>query len=33
MKKPAQHVIAEAPRRQTKVEIATGIDLVELSSI
>jgi transposase len=27
MKKPAQHPIAEVPRRQTKVEMTIGIDL------
>ena len=27
MKKPAQHPIAEVPRRQAKVEITIGIDL------
>src|SRR5271154_4598788 len=27
MKKPAQHLIAEVPRRQAKVEITIGIDL------
>jgi hypothetical protein len=26
MKKPAQHLIAEVPRRQAKVEITIGID-------
>jgi predicted dehydrogenase len=28
MKKPAQHPIAEVPRRQAKVEMTIGIDLV-----
>ncbi len=32
MKKPAQHLIAEAPRRQTKVEITIGIDLGDVWS-
>jgi hypothetical protein len=27
MKKPPQHLIAEIPRRQAKVEITIGIDL------
>lgn len=27
MKKPSQHLIAEVPRRQAKVEITIGIDL------
>jgi transposase len=26
MKKPAQHLIAEVPRRQAKVEMTIGID-------
>jgi hypothetical protein len=27
MKKPSQHLIAEVPRRQAKVEMTVGIDL------
>src|SRR6202035_3219613 len=32
MKKPAQHLIAEVPRRQAKVEITIGIDLGDVWS-
>jgi hypothetical protein len=32
MKKPAQHPIAEVPRRQAKVEITIGIDLGDVWS-
>jgi hypothetical protein len=32
MKKPAQHPIAEVPRRQTKVEMTIGIDLGDVWS-
>jgi transposase len=32
MKKPAQHIIAEVPRRQAKVEITIGIDLGDVWS-
>ena len=32
MKKPAQHPIAEVPRRQAKVEITIGIDLSDVWS-
>ena len=32
MKKPAQHPIAEVPRRQSKVEMTIGIDLGDVWS-
>jgi transposase len=32
MKKPAPHLIAEAPRRQHKVEMTIGVDLGDVSS-
>ena len=32
MKKPAQHLIAEVPRRQAKVEMTIGIDLGDVWS-
>lgn len=32
MKKPAQHLIAEVPRRQTRVDITIGIDLGDVWS-
>jgi len=32
MKKPAQHFIAEVPRRQAKVEMTVGIDLGDVWS-
>ena len=32
MKKPAQHLIAEVPRRQAKFEITIGIDLGDVWS-
>jgi hypothetical protein len=32
MKKPAQHLIAEVPRRQAKVEITIGVDLGDVWS-
>ena len=32
MKKPAQHPIAEVPRRQAKVEMTIGIDLGDVWS-
>jgi transposase len=32
MKKPAQHLIAEAPRRQSRVELTIGIDLGDVWS-
>jgi transposase len=32
MKKPAQHLIAEVPRRQRKVEMTIGIDLGDVWS-
>ena len=32
MKKPAQHLIAEVPRRRTKVEMTIGIDLGDVWS-
>src|SRR6202451_1782348 len=32
MKKPAQHLIAEVPRRQTKVELTIGVDLGDVWS-
>ena len=32
MKKPAQHLIAEVPRRQAKVEMTMGIDLGDVWS-
>jgi len=32
MKNPAQHLIAEVPRRQAKVEITIGIDLGDVWS-
>jgi transposase len=32
MKKPAQHLIAEVPRRQARVEITIGIDLGDVWS-
>ena len=32
MKKPSQHLIAEVPRRQAKVEITIGIDLGDVWS-
>jgi transposase len=32
MKKPAQHLIAEVPRRHAKVEITIGIDLGDVWS-
>jgi transposase len=32
MKKPAEHLIAEFPRRQAKVEITVGIDLGDVWS-
>jgi hypothetical protein len=32
MKKPAQHLIAEAPRRQARVDITIGIDLGDVWS-
>ncbi len=31
MKKPAQHLIAEVPRRRAKFEIIIGIDLAPLA--
>jgi hypothetical protein len=32
MKKPSQHLIAEVPRRQAKVEMTIGIDLGDVWS-
>ena len=32
MKKPAQHLIAEVSRRQTKMEMTIGIDLGDVWS-
>jgi transposase len=32
MKKPAQHLIAEVPRRQSRVEMTIGIDLGDVRS-
>src|ERR1700757_4411376 len=32
MKKPAQHLIAEVPRRQAKVEMTIGVDLGDVWS-
>jgi transposase len=32
MKKPAQHLIAEVPRRRAKIEITIGIDLGDVWS-
>ncbi len=33
MKKPAQHLIAEVSRRQSKVEMTIGIDLGDVEAI
>jgi hypothetical protein len=32
MKKPAQHLIAEVPRRQTRVELTIDVDLDDVRS-